>query len=319
MKKTSLFLICCLLMAGLCNAQSEYSFKEQYDVSTPARLILSSSDGNISVSAGSGKSIEVTYVVKRRNQVLKINRKELEKELTVNVTNTSNSLDISVKYPLNYGTFKDGLKVNFIVTVPRETACDLQSSDGNISLTGLTGDQSTKTSDGNLNISSINGKVNSKTSDGNIDVDDINGSLEARTSDGNVSLERIKGNVKSATSDGNIVLRQITGDVSVSTSDGEITFNELSGSLTASTSDGNVHGTMLALTKNLSVKTSDGNIDIAIPDKLGLNLDIHGESLHIPLTNFSGRSDDHSINGAINGGGIPVNLSADGNVSLTYR
>ncbi|HEY9044763.1 MAG TPA: DUF4097 family beta strand repeat-containing protein [Ohtaekwangia sp.] len=317
--KTYLLIFTGLFIAGICHAQGEFSFKEHYDVSTPAKLILSSSDGNISVSPGNGNSIDVTYIVKKRNKVLNISRKELEKEVTVNVTNTSNSLDISIKYPLNYNNFKDRYQVSFIVTVPKETACELQSSDGNIAISGLTGDQSFKTSDGNLDISDITGKVNGKTSDGNIDTNDVNGAVEVRTSDGNITMKNIKGDVKAATSDGNIGLNKITGDVSVSTSDGEISFNGLSGSFSASTSDGNVHGTIIALQKALSVKTSDGSIDITIPDRLGLDLDVRGESLHVPLSNFSGTSEEKYIHGTVNGGGIAVNLSADGNITLAYR
>ena len=76
---------------------------------------------------------------------------------------------------------------------------------------------------------------------------------------------------------------------------------------------------MLALSKELTVRTGDGNISVTIPDKLGLDLDIKGESLDIPLNNFSGRSDENVIVGKSNGGGIPVNLSTSGNVRLSYR
>jgi DUF4097 and DUF4098 domain-containing protein YvlB len=116
------------------------------------------------------------------------------------------------------------------------------------------------------------------------------------------------------------VLSKVDGNTSSKTSDGHITFEELSGSFTGITSDGNIRGNFVLLKGQLTVRTGDGNIDITLPDQLGLDLDITGESLHVPLNNFSGRSDEKIIRGKSNGGGIPVNLSAsDGSVTLAYQ
>jgi hypothetical protein len=76
---------------------------------------------------------------------------------------------------------------------------------------------------------------------------------------------------------------------------------------------------MVTLKKQLVVSTSDGNISITIPDKLGLDLDIRGEAIDVPLNNFTGKSDKKFIKGQSNGGGIAVSLSSsDGNVRVVY-
>jgi hypothetical protein len=299
---------------------ADYSFKESYDLATPAKLKISSSDGNIEVAPGNTKKAEVLYIVTRNNKLLKIDRKELEKELTITVVQTGNSLEINVVYPKTEMFNKKNLpQVNFKITVPKETSCDLQTSDGNVSLSGLSSNQQCKTSDGNVAISSVMGDVIGRTSDGNISVKQITGTVEARTSDGNIVAEDIKGNTQSVTSDGNIALSQVSGDITISTSDGDISFNNVSGSVKASSSDGNIRGNILELKKSLAVRTSDGNISITIPDRLGLDLDIKGESLDVALTNFSGTSEEKYIHGKINGGGIPVSLASDGNISLNYK
>ncbi len=321
MKTIASLLICYLLSISLSWSQNgEYSFKESYDLATPAKMKISSSDGNIEVSAGNTKKAEVLYIVRRNNKVLQISRKELEKELKVTVLQTGNSLDINVEYPKIQGfNWKDHMQVSFKITVPKETSCDLITSDGNVSLTGLDLSQQCRTSDGNIAISSVGGDVIGRTSDGNISVKQINGAVEARTSDGNIVAEDIKGNTQSVTSDGNIVLSHVTGDITISTSDGDIAFTDVAGSVKASSSDGNIRGNILELKKSLAVRTSDGNISITIPDRMGLDLDIKGESLDVALNNFSGTSDEKYIHGKINGGGIPVSLTSDGNVSLNYR
>ncbi len=299
----------------------EYSFKENYDVSVPAQLAIVCSDGNLDVIPSNENKIQVFYIVKKENKLLKIDRKKLEEEFRVDVIQTGNSVNISVRnkrenQPFN---FDHTTNVHFKVYVPKQTSCNLRTSDGNISLEGLTSHQSFKTSDGNLDIINVTGNVNGNTSDGNITVKEIKGLVDVGTSDGNIELESIGGDVQASTSDGNIDLRKVKGDISVKTSDGYIGFKEISGSFRATTSDGNIKGSVVELKEQLALRTSGGNIDVTIPNQLGLDLDIKGESIDVPFKNFTGKFDDTSVQGKANGGGIPVTLSAsDGNVKLTY-
>jgi hypothetical protein len=299
----------------------DYSFKEDYEVSAPARLSISCSDGNLQIIPSAGNKMQVFYIVKKGNKLLKIGRNELEEQFEIDVVQTNSSVSINVKNkrdnkPFNY---EFTTNVNFMVYVPAQTACNLRTSDGNISLQGLVSDQTCKTSDGNVEIYNITGNVKGNTSDGNISMRDIKGLLDAGTSDGNIELENIGGDVQASTSDGNIELKKLRGAISVKTSDGYISFKEISGSFKATTSDGNIKGSLVELRNELALSTSGGNIDVAIPNQLGLDLDIKGESIDVPFKNFSGKFDDTFVRGKSNGGGIPVTLFAsDGNVRLTY-
>lgn len=320
--KTLTLLAACLLLISSGNAQDrEYSFKERYTVSQPARLAISAADGNIDVVASSGNEIQVLYVVKKYNQLLKITREELEKEVKIEVMTTGNSLMINARNreDLKIMNFKEQIQVSFILYVPKEITCDLNTADGNISMKGVTSSQHCKTADGNIKVSDITGNFSGQTSDGNVSVEEIIGSVEVSTSDGNIALNRITGDVQANTGDGNIELQQVKGKTSLKTSDGHISFKELSGSLSAHTSDGSVRGNIVALKEKLVIGTGDGSIDVTIPANLGLDLDIKGESLHVPLSNFSGKSDERSIQGKSNGGGIAVTLStSDGNITVSY-
>src|SRR5688500_1771556 len=75
----------------------DYSFKENYEVSVPAQLAILCSDGNLDVIPSDGNKIQVFYIVKKGNKLLKIDRKELEEEFRVDVVQTSNSVNISVR------------------------------------------------------------------------------------------------------------------------------------------------------------------------------------------------------------------------------
>jgi DUF4097 and DUF4098 domain-containing protein YvlB len=322
MKRTLSILIHSLLAVVICHAQEfDYSFKESYAVSGPVSLNLKSFDGNLDVIPSDGNKILVYYIVKKGGKLLKIDRSELENDLIVDSHHDNNSVRISVRQKDHYRpfNFESSIGVHFKVYVPKETACELVTSDGNISLHGLISDQECKTSDGTIEISDIGGNVLGKTSDGDVRVTKVKGDVDVATSDGTIRLAGIMGNVEASTSDGNIELDKVTGDIGVKTSDGSINFKEISGSFRASTSDGNIRGNVVGLKKELALKTSGGNIDVSIPGQLGLDLDIKGESIDVPFKNFTGKFDKTFVRGQSNGGGIPVVLStSDGNVTLEY-
>ena len=320
--KTVCLIITLLAFTMSLDAQdARYSFKESYTLSSPGQVTISSSDGDIEAIAFAGNKTDVFYIVKKNNRLLDISKAELEKELELQVEQTGNSLSIIVKYKNDFTIldWKDKMVVSFRLQLPAQTACNLRTSDGDISMTGLKGDQRLSTSDGSIKASDIQGSLIASTSDGIVDVKNVTGSVETKTSDGDIRLSDVRGNVKGSTSDGNVSADRVTGESVLKTSDGNITFKDLSGSLTASTSDGNVSGNLLKLKNELSVRTSDGDIRVGIPSSLGLDLDIKGESLHVPLDNFSGRSDDKRIQGKTNGGGIPVNIHTSGTVTLAYN
>ncbi len=342
MKTLTSLLVCCFLFISQCKPQDlDYSFKENYAISLPAKLSVSSSDGNIDVLSSNGKEIQVFYIVKRDNKLLAMNRTEVEqKGMSIDVSNKGNSLKIDVRYPMGFWSLHllNRVIVHLKILVPQETECRLTSSDGNISLQDLksnqqvrtddgnirvshvAGDISAKSKDGNIEISKINGAVSASASDGNIRVKEIDGSSDIQSSDGNLEMEDIDGSIQCRASDGNIELKNVRGDIAVKTSDGNISFTDLSGSLTAQTGDGSINGNILQLKNSLTVKTGDDNIDLTIPDGLGLDLNIKGESLKVPLKDFSGESTDNYIKGKIHDGGISVDITTnDGSIKLEYK
>lgn len=322
MKLLSSLLILALFGAGTVFGQDfDYSFKETYKVSTPAQLDLSSADGSMDIISSNGNEIQVFYIVRKNGKLQKTDRQKLEEDFIVQVGSSSNAVRITIKDKDEYKPFNFNreMSVGFKVYVPKETMCNLVTSDGNISVTGLNGQQHLKTSDGSIELGEISGNIEGKTSDGDVRISKIKGDVDVRTSDGTIELESVGGDVIASTSDGNIKLDKVKGDIVVKTSDGYIDFREISGSFKASTSDGNIRGNVVDLRKELTLKTSDGNIDVTLPEQLGLDLDIKAESIDVPFKNFTGKFDKTFVRGQSNGGGIPVVLTTSGgNVRLGY-
>lgn len=341
MKTTSLITGICLLFSIFSFAQeNDYSFKESYDISTPASLKISLSDGFIKVYPSENNKTEVYFIVEKGNDFQKINKEELEQYVELNIIQTNNNLDISIKQRNNnnWKRWENRYNVSCEIYTPVETSCDLRSSDGDIKIKGLNADQKCRTSDGDVYVSKILGQLTCTTSDGDIEIlyiqgntvvetsdgdvraENVEGDAKFRTSDGDIKAENVEGDTKYVTSDGDISLLNITGTITARTSDGDISFTDCSGSVNAQTSDGDIEGNLFKLKHKLSLLTSDGNIDVVIPDGLSLNIKLKGSHLNAPLTEFSGKTEEHLIQGTVRGGGIPVELLAsDGRVTLTYE
>lgn len=299
----------------------DYSFKENFKVSGETHLKLQTSDGFIHLTPHDGNSIEVYFIVKKNNRFVRIDKRELEKELELTIDQFENKIEIRVRHHNNnWFHWRNRLNVSFEVLAPRNTLCDLRTSDGNIDIVGFTGDQSCKTSDGNIEVYDIDGSVFARTSDGNIKARKIEGNAELNTSDGDINAYYINGDATLRTSDGDINIENANGATSLSTSDGSIEFMNLSGSLTAGTSDGSIRGEMTQLSGKLKLSTSDGNIDVKIPDDIGIDLYLRGEKFYTNFRDFSGTRSKRKMEGSVNGGGIPVTLTtSDGRISINYR
>ncbi|MFY0652465.1 MAG: DUF4097 family beta strand repeat protein [Cyclobacteriaceae bacterium] len=334
---------------------NNYSFVEEFKVNSPAILKITTNDGNIQVEPGNSDEMIVHYIVKQRGGVLSISKSELEEEITFVTVRTGNSLSIKVRHK-DRNFWRNSKDVSFKIYTPRQTSSELNTSDGNIHIERLAGNQILKTSDGNIHTREIDGNISARTSDGNIDMGDVGGSshvvtsdgnidlrtvggpVTGRTSDGNASIKNVNGSVTMVTSDGNIQSSNIDGDLELTTSDGSIAINNVagrcklktsdgnirfentSGSMSAVTSDGDIRGTMNNLNGKLYMRTNDGTIDVVVPSGLGLDLDLRADRIVTKLEKFNGTSEKKSILGSINGGGIPIDLRAsDGTVVLAYK
>lgn len=325
-----------------CQAQlpDDYSFKQSFRTGEPASVNIKTNDGYIHAYSADTREIVVYFIVHRNNRVQDMDLQKLQEELEVDISFDNNTLDIVIEQrDINWITnWRDRYNVSLHIIAPKKTDNNLRTSDGDIELVDFVGDQECRTSDGNINAEDISGVLEARTSDGNINAVDVKGNvglhtsdgdiyaenilgdLEAKTSDGEITIEDVKGNVYAVTSDGDVSIRQSRGMHEARTSDGNIRFEELDGGLVARTSDGDIRGDFSTLDQPLKLKTSDGNISVAVPRNLGMNILLRGEDLDVKLVDFSGESSDNKIEGTLNGGGVEVELiTTDGDVELVNR
>ncbi|HJS56191.1 MAG TPA: hypothetical protein VJ765_16685 [Chitinophagaceae bacterium] len=304
---------------------------------------VQTSGGSISVTGvNSAAETKVEVYISSNNGKNEISKEEITKRLEqydLSVLVSNNKLTAIAKPKERNMDWKRGLSISFRVFVLKNVSTDLSTSGGSISLSNLTGSQKFTTSGGSLHIDNVGGNVDGRTSGGSIDLensrDDIelttsggsiranncNGKLRLTTSGGSLDLRDLKGDIKASTSGGSVNGRNISGELVTHTSGGGIHLYDLACSLDASNSGGSINIEIKELGKYVKVSNSGGGIDLQLPKNKGVDLDLSGGRIKTDqLGNFDGTIDDDSVQGKLNGGGVPVRVrSSSGRISLAFK
>ncbi len=323
LRKSSFLIILLVLATYFLTAQEgRYSFMDKFKVDGPAKLDVSATDGYIHVSPKKGDHIEVYYIVKEGTNFLNIEREALDKFVILETEQTGNKIRVIIRRRNeNKKEFwRDQYIVSCKIYVPDSTSCQLTTAAGNVQLSGLYADQSCTTADGNVVLRGIEGMVKGETSAGHIKATDIEGNVNFKTSDGNIQVKNVIGDANFETRDGGINMENILGVLWAKTEKGNLVIKDCSWSITGSTTVGDIRGNIKELKGKTWLVTRDGNINVVLPDKTGMTLKMRGKDLIYPQLDFDGKITEFQIQGAVNGGGPPVELrTADGIVNLTFK
>jgi len=337
MKRKNLLLILILLVASVSYAQSDeekpYVTKNFTNASLNA-LTVETSGGSIAVTGGQSNGFKVEMYVRPNNWN---GKKELSKEETEDrledydiLIGTEGNKVIATAKRKNGVQWNNqkSISIGFKVYAPRAVTTNLKTSGGSIKIASVTGEQTFTTSGGSLRVDDLEGTVRGRTSGGSIEVtncrkdielvtsggsikaSDLKGRIDLKTSGGSITLNSLNGQVEAHTSGGSVKGDDISGSLNAGTSGGSVRLANVSGSLRASTSAGSVEVSMSKLGEYLDLKSSAGSIRVTMPLEKGVDLNLRGNKVSIPLKNFDGNVEKDRVNGKMNGGGIPVTLSA---------
>jgi len=277
---------------------------KEFTLTENGDLNVKTSGGSITVLGQSGNNVKVQMFVKKSGRWFD-NDEEIKEALEnydISIKKEGNTVIAKAERSGSDSWFSsNNVSISFKVYVPTKINTDLKTSGGSITLSKVIGNQNVETSGGSLTLHSIRGNMEAHTSGGRIDVKNYKGNLNAHTSGGSIDVFEAKGVVK------------------VNTSGGSINLNEVYGSINASTSGGSIDANIKELGKFVELHTSGGSITATVPAGIGLDLDLHGNSVNTKLVNFNGESKKDKVVGKVNGGGIPVKLSTSGgSVNLKY-
>jgi DUF4097 and DUF4098 domain-containing protein YvlB len=147
--------------------------------------------------------------------------------------------------------------------------------------------------------------------------------VDLHSSDGNLRVDDVRGIFHLESSDGAIRIRNAEGTLHANTHDGNVDIDGRFDLLNIRTGDGNIDAKVSAgrsPAPGWSLRTSDGNIRLTLPDNFAADLDAHTGDGSIKVDfqmTTSGSTEEHTVRGKINGGGISIELqTADGDVRV---
>ncbi|MBO0948200.1 DUF4097 family beta strand repeat protein [Fibrella sp. HMF5405] len=315
------------------NSLDETPYKTQTFKGISA-LRSQTSGGSLLVEGGSGSEARVEMYVHSNNWNGKdeLSKDEIEERLAnydIVIRQEGNTLVATAKQKNGNWNWKKGLSISFKFYTPRTITTNISTSGGSIKMSHLAGQQRFNTSGGSIQLADLKGDIEGNTSGGSIkltdchnqiDLETSGGSIDAANSDGTINLNTsggsirltgLNGVIKAKTSGGSINGDGIDGELVTSTSGGSIRIRSMAGSIDAETSAGSVEVAMSRVDKFVKLETSAGSVRVNMPMNKGMDLDLSGNRVSAPLTNFNGSAEKDRIVGKMNGGGIPVRLTAN--------
>jgi DUF4097 and DUF4098 domain-containing protein YvlB len=339
------------LLLLLITCTSSISFAQNWD-KTPYQtkslandgikdVFVKTSGGSITVSGGAESPRIEVYVHGNNNQELskeEIN-KSLSEDYELNISVNGHELHATAKRKHEGGfNWRRSLSISFKIFTPKQVTTHLNTSGGSIHLDNLIGVEEFSTSGGSLHLDNLTGNIKGETSGGSIQVsnskDNINletsggsiranncqGKIRLETSGGSLHLEALNGSITANTSGGSIQASDIKGELITGTSGGSVNLSAMACSLNASTSGGSMHVVMRQLGKYLKLDVSGGHVDLKLPANQGMNLNLSASKINNShVEKFSGEWGKDHVKGTINGGGVPVNVEASDNLTISFN
>lgn len=240
-----------------------------------------------------------------------------------------NGKDVSVYGEMDWHWNKrNRLRVAFDIAVPEVYDLRVETGGGSLDVNGVEGQMDLRTSGGSIDLDQLKGNINAKTSGGSVRVEDAEGDIIVGTSGGSIRLRDLSGDVEARTSGGSIEARAIEGDLSAKTSGGSLRLEEISGNLEAGTSGGSIYAELIdQISSAVELRTSAGRIELVLPENFQADIDAAttagGISTELPVEvsgMVTGRVNNSSLRGKINGGGSKVYLrTSAGGIRIKSR
>jgi len=274
-------------------AQNTPFESREFTVKPGVVVRVKTASGNITIRGTDGDKVKVDLFVRKGLSFFQ--RGQSLDDVNIHIVQRDNMILADVQSKRNEGWGGASTSFNFVISVPIRASLDLNATGGNIDIAHVNGTHSVRTAGGNIGIERIEGEVKAYTAGGNITVSELKGVLHLVSLGGSVDLNTIDGDTRFRIMGGNLNLAGMRGD------------------LIGETQGGGITGEILTILHGVDLAAQGGNIQLTIPSMTGLNLNVRGNPVVVNrLQNFDGEIRTNSLNGNLNGGGIPVKLRSNG-------
>jgi hypothetical protein len=282
-----------LLPLTACSFSGSMDFKADTDLSVTAdhvsgsALYVDTSNGRIEVVAEPERpdvSIEARLRCRGATQA------DADARLAATELSVSRDADrrLVVK-PVFPGSRRGGDGASIVIRIPDVHGAHLDTSNGSVVATMLTGHLVIDTSNGPVTVTDHDGTARVDTSNGSVTVTNLSGSLRADTSNGSISLQNVGGPVDADTSNAAITLALAddqSGPLRLDTSNGSIRVEvgaAFAGSVSFDTSNGSIHvDDQVGRVSSSTLSKSEGRITVGAGGGAS-RLDTSNGSIHFKI------------------------------------
>jgi len=238
------------------------------DPEKPLTLKVADDAGDVTITGADVETVQVR-VVKTAYDSSQSRADQEVKGIKYTLEQAGSTITLKYELPKSMNFNNNVNTVDFAVTVPNETTVDVDTSFGEVNVSGTNGNVNIVTSFGDVTIQNIEGSVTAHTNSGRVDASSINAgsaNIDLSSDFGKVSLEKASG--KDIQLDSNSGVLEMTnvrasGDVKMSTDFGDALFNSGSAdSLNVKTNSGKVTLNTLNLSGVLIANSDFGEIDL---------------------------------------------------------
>jgi hypothetical protein len=268
-----------ILHADLFSAEADESW--QFVADGPTNLVVDSSAGDITILGGD--TDEISIAAHKTAWHSTKNRAEAAlKEMIVTATQSGNT--ITVRYQRQpkiviAGSIRSDT-VDFIITVPVNTAVTANTSLGEVTLEKTVGDASLQSDFGDITIINVKGGVKASSNSGELTASQITAgkaSIDLRSDFGNISIENANGNNFEAHSNsGKILFNGVSasGDLIITSDFGRVEFEDgKAANLTIEANSGSIQLTELMIGGIVDGHSDFGDITLEDVAAESYNLD----------------------------------------------
>jgi DUF4097 and DUF4098 domain-containing protein YvlB len=284
--------------------------ERSFDVSPNGKLEIVSDVGSIDIRSHDANTVEI--------RVSRLTPRSEQLKLDFSTEGSTVRVKGDLPSDRNGGNYN----VHFDVQVPRSFELDLTTAGGSISVDDLDGQVRAQTAGGSMDFGRMGGPVLARTAGGSIELRDSRADADLSTAGGSIEVGDVAGEVRAKTAGGSIRIGRVEGSVEAHTSGGNVHVDEAGGPVRASTSGGSVRAYISQQPSGDSeLETSGGQVTVILADNIALDIDADGGDggVHSDFPIDGETESEHSLRGALNGGGPRLSLRSSSGVQIRRR
>jgi|GEM_PF-1561988 len=204
----------------------------EYATGPDVMLVYDGRSGNLLVEGADTDTVTVQIVA----HVFEETAEEADKamaRIVDGITHNERQLTIRPPEPASQGAwffqFNRGMRVDYAVTAPHNTQCQLDARSGRIEVTRVAGPVRVQQKSGRTSIRSVSSDIQVVTRSGAVDLEEIGGSVVVQAASGRIMVRGAGGDVSIQSASGGVRVEQVAGSLSVESASGRVEAVEISG------------------------------------------------------------------------------------------